>query len=333
MTAETEVRAYRVVMVVVSLGLLIGSASIFATSLRNSEAGRVRSEVAREVTHQNAKEGERLRADLALLSQTPSMREAFKQLDEGYRAYIPEHLRDMYVALNPHRDEGLSQLTDPRDGSLYSGAHRTHHGWLREAAKLKGYRDLLLVRKDGNVIYTVQKGASFATQVSAEDDTRPERELFQMSQKALAQRDGFQKSEPLQSPTGELLSYAATTIVDAEGAPLGTLVVTQAATTPSFGLRAEGWIASFESAFRKSATALSALIGFSILVMLGTLAYFFAQRRRPAAAAGFALIPVEPERLDLDAAGAGSRRSGTRPVLAQSGLKRKSPRDMAAGEG
>lgn len=331
MTMETEVRVYRVAMVVVSLALLIGSASMVATSLRNSEVARVRSEVSQEVARQDAEAGTQLGVDLALLSQMPSMREAFKQLDDGYRAYIPEHLRDMYIALNPHREEGLSALTDPRDGSLYSSAHRTHHVWLREAARLKGYRDLLLVRKDGHVIYTVNKTASFATRVSAEDDTRPERELFQLSRKALAHVDGFERSAPLRMPTGELLQYAATAVVDAEGEPLGALVVTHAPTLLPFGQRAEGWIASFESAFRRSAIALFALIGSSTLALLGTLAYFFVQRRRPAP--GFALIPVERERLELDAGGAGSRRSGTRPVLAKSGLSQETPADLASGDG
>src|SRR5689334_23071607 len=75
-------------------------------------------------------------------------------------------LHDLYVTRNPYPAGERSKLDHPNDPSIYSLAHNRFHPQLRDFADRYGYRDLLLLDPDGNVVYSVRKQSDFATDVA-----------------------------------------------------------------------------------------------------------------------------------------------------------------------
>src|SRR5262249_47451197 len=75
-------------------------------------------------------------------------------------------LHELYVTRNPFPAGERSKLDHPNDPSIYSLAHNRFHPQLRDFADRYGYRDLLLLDLDGNVVYSVRKQADFATDVA-----------------------------------------------------------------------------------------------------------------------------------------------------------------------
>ena len=51
------------------------------------------------------------------------------------------------------------------DGSDYSSFHRQYHPWFRQFQRERGYYDIFLFDKDGNLVYTVFKETDYATNV------------------------------------------------------------------------------------------------------------------------------------------------------------------------
>jgi PAS domain S-box-containing protein len=75
-------------------------------------------------------------------------------------------LQKLYVAGNPYAPGERSRLDHPNDPSIYSLAHNRFHPQLRDFAERYGYRDLLLLDLDGNVVYSLRKQSDFATNVA-----------------------------------------------------------------------------------------------------------------------------------------------------------------------
>jgi PAS domain S-box-containing protein len=75
-------------------------------------------------------------------------------------------LHELYVTRNPYPAGERGRLDHPNDPSIYSLAHNRFHPQLRAFADGYGYRDLLLLDLDGNVVYSVRKQSDFATDVA-----------------------------------------------------------------------------------------------------------------------------------------------------------------------
>lgn len=297
----------------------------------NGTLRRLGDEISLEESRQRTNTMENLEADLTAFSKTPSVKDAFEALDAGYRSYIPEHLRDLYVDLNPHRGESLSLLTDPGDGSDYSRAHARHHAWLRDYARIQDFRDVMFVRTDGQVIYSVRKGRTFATRISESDDELAGRQLAQIAREAASQ-GAVKISSGHASLLGDREVFAATALVDAEGKPLGSLVITRAAWAPAGNRAADSVTASAMAAWEARVKLASSGFGIVALLLLGGMTYLTARgssmERQPA----LSLIPAMEATDESDSGRPGSYRSGTRPALSPDGRPDERLGSRAAGE-
>lgn len=257
---------------------------------------------------------EHFKSALVALATTPSLKEAFLALESGYDAHIPEHLRDMYVALNPHQGDDLSALSDPRDGSLYSGAHAKHHVWLREFARSQGFSDVFFAKPDGQIIYSVRKGRTFATRVTERDDDLALREFSRIIQAFAAPEAGrVELSSAVPSLLGAREIFGGTAILDEAGKKRGVLVVSRPARAPVVLSTGDSFRAIVEAYEGRALTVGVGFFGFFVL-MLGGLVLLPARRSSQESDVGLALIPVEEGARTSESGSSGSYRSGTRPV-------------------
>jgi len=111
---------------------------------------------------------ESIRRDLASQAASPFVMEAYR----GFQVGIDElgedalvRLRELYVDANPFPDGSRELLDRANDRSIYSLAHARFHRKLRDFVARYGYRDLLLLDRGGNVVYSVMKWDDFATAV------------------------------------------------------------------------------------------------------------------------------------------------------------------------
>jgi methyl-accepting chemotaxis protein len=111
---------------------------------------------------------ETIRADLSLKSTEPALHDALRHFRRGWRNVdgdATETLRALYVEGNPHPAGEKDLLNAATDGSAYSAAHSRYHPWMREFMHGRGYYDVFLFDRDGNLLYTVAKERDFATNV------------------------------------------------------------------------------------------------------------------------------------------------------------------------
>lgn len=165
------------------------------------------------------------------------MREGFDALSQAYDSVSREHLRHDYAMLGRHRGpEDLALAADE-----YARVHAEHDAWLESYARQSGLRDVFVVRDDGHVIYSVNKGRHFATSlVDAKADGDP---LWMGlanvvdEARALAGSSGLALQHD-QSLLGTPITYVAVPIVGRLGDTLGVLAVeTTSFGAPSVGAR------------------------------------------------------------------------------------------------
>ncbi|WP_019644580.1 methyl-accepting chemotaxis protein [Novispirillum itersonii] len=108
--------------------------------------------------------------DATLLSTNPAIANALLEMSESYSSVGSnpgESLRALYVTKNPNPEGEKEKLNKASDGSSYSMAHDKWHPWYRGARQERGYADILLIDANGNVVYSVTKGADYATSLTA----------------------------------------------------------------------------------------------------------------------------------------------------------------------
>jgi methyl-accepting chemotaxis protein len=109
-----------------------------------------------------------IKQDLAFQSVSPLVRDAFVDFSvswEGIGADAGNRLRKLYITDNPHPAGKKEQLDVANDGSDYSEAHRRYHPPFRRFLRERGYYDIFLFDKKGNVIYTVFKELDYGTNI------------------------------------------------------------------------------------------------------------------------------------------------------------------------
>lgn len=107
-----------------------------------------------------------IKEDLLLLASSQMVKNAFAAFDAGYSSRMsPEvdYLRDQYIKNNPYPVGEKHKLDSANDGSAYSAAHGEFHPWLRRFLEMRGYYDVFLTNRGGDVIYSVFKENDYAT--------------------------------------------------------------------------------------------------------------------------------------------------------------------------
>ncbi len=75
-------------------------------------------------------------------------------------------LQGLYVHGNSYPDGEKDKLHDAGDDSYYSRVHAKHHESFYTLLKQRGYNDIFLFNMNGDLVYTVSKGADYATNLN-----------------------------------------------------------------------------------------------------------------------------------------------------------------------
>jgi len=76
---------------------------------------------------------------------------------------LSRYLQSAYIVDNANVVGEKEKLDNAGDGSPYSAFHQRHHPILRQIVEEFDYYDLFLIDPDGNIVYSVEKEADFAT--------------------------------------------------------------------------------------------------------------------------------------------------------------------------
>ncbi|MBS0125424.1 methyl-accepting chemotaxis protein [Thetidibacter halocola] len=104
--------------------------------------------------------------DLQGLSANKATREAIAAFSQGWVMGMQnptETLQRLYITDNPNPVGEKDALDDAGDRSLWSKAHATFHAGFRDIQQTRGYYDLFLFDRAGNLVYSVFKETDFAT--------------------------------------------------------------------------------------------------------------------------------------------------------------------------
>ncbi len=107
-------------------------------------------------------------SDLKSLSAKPFALSALRQYDAAWNALggnQTETLQQLYIHNNPNPMGQKEKLDAATDGSAYSQTHAQLHPFFRNYLQQKGYYDIFLFNKQGDVVYSVFKELDFASNV------------------------------------------------------------------------------------------------------------------------------------------------------------------------
>jgi len=104
-------------------------------------------------------------AEVKLLASNDMVSDAILAFQDGWYALRPDAttvLRADYVTNNPH-PPGEKDKLESAGASLYDIAHEYYHPWFRDLQQSRRFQDIYLFNAEGDLIYSVSKGADYAT--------------------------------------------------------------------------------------------------------------------------------------------------------------------------
>ncbi|MFZ5609726.1 MAG: methyl-accepting chemotaxis protein [Pseudomonadota bacterium] len=221
------------VLIVVAFAAII---MVSLVSSRLSQEALANAATERLVTLQTARRDELLtllqsiKSDITILAASPLTRDAMIEFiaarqDLGDQAEAT--LQRLYIGDNPYAAPERLNLRDAGDGSFYSRVHARHYEWLYNQAKHKAYHDVILVDAMGNIVFTLQKQADFATNLFAGPwhDTS----LAKVYEAAFAEDEKgsitFTDFAPYEPSNGALAAFIASPILDESERVLGAIIL------------------------------------------------------------------------------------------------------------
>ncbi len=168
-------------------------------------------------------------SDVRAISGNPRVVDTFFQLAEAWHEVGPQPsrtLRRLYIDDNPFRAGEKRLLRSARDGSRYTDIHQEFHNWARRFLEHFDYRDLYLIDRDGNILYTVEKKDDYATNLT--DGPYGESALWFVFQQAIRQggsRVTLSDFELFGRTDGSPAAFAGSAIVDKDGEAVGVFAV------------------------------------------------------------------------------------------------------------
>jgi methyl-accepting chemotaxis protein len=108
-----------------------------------------------------------IREDLTSRASGPTIRRLITEYETAWQTLPAENktefLQKAYIDENPN-ELGKKHLLDVAPGeTYYNQIHAKYHPWMRQWLELRGYYDIFLFDKSGNVVYSVFKERDFAT--------------------------------------------------------------------------------------------------------------------------------------------------------------------------
>jgi len=162
--------------------------------------------------------------DLEIQAGSQTVQAALGAFRMGWAGTDAETLQRLYVGGNPHPAGQRLLLDDAGDGSGYSRAHARFHPFFRDLLERRGYDDIFLFSRTGELVYTVFKEADFATDIA----TGPYAgsglgEAFKAAFEA--ERTVFVDYAPY-APSGDApAAFVATPVRDANGGTIGVIAL------------------------------------------------------------------------------------------------------------
>ncbi|MDD9905684.1 MAG: hypothetical protein OXT06_19110, partial [Rhodospirillaceae bacterium] len=120
------------------------SADVALTALRESRSSSLQS-------YLNS-----IEQDLDVVSSSREVREALDGFSQAYDQVGIDELRKTYIGRK--NDDEI-----PAGVGIYARAHEKFHPWFELIHQVRGYYDVFLVNAKGDLVYTVEKEADFAT--------------------------------------------------------------------------------------------------------------------------------------------------------------------------
>ena len=170
-----------------------------------------------------------IREDLAVTATSSTVADALVAFDQGFREINRDGrgtqvLQDLYIQANPHPTGEKHKLDQAADGSAYSIAHGAYHPWFRQFTELRGYYDVFLISRGGDIVYSTFKELDFGTNLkSGEWKTSDLATVFNtVSNGATAGKIAFVDFAPYAPSNGAAASFIATPVMR-NGRLLGVL--------------------------------------------------------------------------------------------------------------
>lgn len=102
-------------------------------------------------------------AEVRFWSSAPDFITRFHQLQRSWYLTSAEQLRQLYITENPWPAGERRKLLRADKGLAYGEVHQSFHLLAKQFVTERGYYDLLLVDRGGNVIYSVEKEDDFSS--------------------------------------------------------------------------------------------------------------------------------------------------------------------------
>src|SRR3989339_824575 len=107
---------------------------------------------------------ERIRADIAALSEDPTVCNAMKEMKRAFEEIGAEKTHELYVTKNPFKKEKKIDYLNAIDGSEYSSLHALYHPYFKGLLEKCGYYDIFLIDPEtGSIIYSAYKELDFGS--------------------------------------------------------------------------------------------------------------------------------------------------------------------------
>lgn len=137
----------------------------------------------------------------------------------------PDTLKKLYNINNPHPSGERQKLEDAGDGSIYSATHAHFHPWFRKLQKTRGYYDIFLINRNGDVVYSVFKESDFATNLRTDKWTETElATVFKTIAKQTSDTIAFSDLSPYAPSQNIAASFIAAPVYDERQSYAGALV-------------------------------------------------------------------------------------------------------------
>jgi len=211
---------------------LIGSATVDQMTRRQIET------VALERAQQFTTYLDGLKSDLINSAAAESVQTTLRDFSIGWGQFaakkppldVVAELRAAYIENNPN-PAGQRQMLDVNPASArsnYDFLHSKVHPNFRKQLEMRGYYDLFLFDKDGNLVYSVMKNDDFASNF-AEGGGFGESDLGQVYREAMGFTEpgqvAFADLGPYVAAGGQPASFMATTVFDPRGKIIGVMAV------------------------------------------------------------------------------------------------------------
>ncbi|MEZ5690309.1 MAG: methyl-accepting chemotaxis protein [Rickettsiales bacterium] len=134
-------------------------------------------------------------------------------------------LQDLYITKNPHPVGQKEKLDYANDGSFYSEIHAKYHPWFRDFLNKRGYYDVFLFNKKGDLVYTVFKEADYATNLNSgkwKDSDLGHAFRAAIKNKNQTQFFDFKEYAP---SNGAPASFISRTVLNKQGEVIGVMVI------------------------------------------------------------------------------------------------------------